>query len=122
MFEPRCVDDVDRWLQNILEPEFLRMEEVRHDVFAVDKTTDVVKRLAIHRQTRITMLLKRFRDLCEIAGVRNRRHLRPRHHRLAYDRIGKLEHTMYQATFFRAKMSAFARDVDQSSQFLLRVR
>src|SRR5215217_329494 len=121
VFEPGSVDHVQRRLQHIFELESFRVEKIRHHVFAVDEADHVVKRLSIHRQTRITMLVKSFRDLFEIASTRNRSHFGARHHRLAHNGVRKLEHTMYQAALFRSQVSTLARNIDESTQLFFRV-
>jgi hypothetical protein len=108
VFEPCGVNDIQRRLQNIFEFEFLRMQQIRHDVFAVYEPAHVVKRLSIHRQTRVAMLIESLRDLFEIAGVRNCRHLGAWHHRLAHHCVGKLEHAMYQTPLFGAEVTTLA--------------
>src|SRR5690349_15928452 len=67
------------------------------------------------------MLVKRFRNLLEIAGARDRGHFRARHHCLTNDCVRKLKHAMDQATFFGAQETTLARLIDEPSQLFFRV-
>src|SRR6185503_7543620 len=48
--KPRSINDVHRRLQNVFEPEFFRMKQIRHHVLAVYKAADVVERLPVNGQ------------------------------------------------------------------------
>ena len=87
VFEPRRIHDIHRRLKNVFEAKLLRPQQIRHQVFAMNEANHIIQRAAIHRQTRITILLKCVLDIFQRTIGRDGRNGRTGNHCLAHQRI-----------------------------------
>src|SRR5690606_35001854 len=121
ILEPCRVHDINGFLHYPLELEGLWLQQVNKNVFAVDHATHIVHRLAVDRQSRVSMLAKCLHDLFERTVLGDRNDLGPRDHRLFYGGLRKFEYLVDQPPLIFIQQALFLRSIDQLANFLFRI-